>query len=105
MDQKRGIKTSLLLFAGLFLATKLLGLHVFTHESDLSSTDQCEICHIVSADLQHAAQAEEAVIAFTPLVDLGFVKVENTSYAFTHSTDTLYNTLFSRPPPCDLITL
>lgn len=99
MDQKRGIKVPLFLFAALFLATKLLGLHVFTHESDLSSTDQCEICHIVSADLQHAAQAEDAVIAFSPLVDLGFAKVENTSYAFTHSTDTLYAKLFSRPPP------
>lgn len=99
MDQKRGIKALLLLFAGLFLATKLLGLHVFTHESDLSSTDQCEICHVVSADLQHAAQAEEAVIAFTPLVDLGFAKAEDIGYAFTHSTDTLYANLFSRPPP------
>ena len=99
MDQKRGIKASLLLFAGLFLATKLLGLHVFTHESDLSSTDQCEICHIVSADLQHSAQAEKAVIAFTPPVDLGYTKAEDIGYAFTHSTDTLYTTLFSRPPP------
>jgi hypothetical protein len=99
MDQKRGIKALLLLFAGLFLATKLLGLHVFTHESDLSSTDQCEICHIVSADLQHAAQAEEAIIALTPLVDLGYTKAEDIGYAFTHSTDTLYVKLFSRPPP------
>ena len=88
-----------MLFAGLFLATKLLGLHVFTHESDLSSTDQCEICHIVSADLQHFAQAEEAVIAFTPPFDLGYTKAEDIGYAFTHSTDTLYTTLFSRPPP------
>lgn len=98
MEHKRGIKASLLLFAGLFLATKLLGLHVFTHESDLSSTDQCEICHVVTADLQHSSQAEE-VAAFTPLVHLCFAKAEHTSYAFTHSTDTLYSKLFSRPPP------
>jgi hypothetical protein len=99
MDKKRKIRTFLLLFAGLFLATKLLGLHVFTHESDVSTTDQCEICHVVSADLQHSAKVEEPSADFQPLPNFNLSKEVHTSYAFAYSDDALEYNLFSRPPP------
>jgi hypothetical protein len=99
MDKKRRIRALLMLFAGLFLATKLLGLHVFTHESDVSTTDQCEICHVVSADLQHSAQAEELAADFQPLPNFSLQKEVLFTYAFAHSDDALEYNLFSRPPP------
>ncbi len=95
----RNMRMVLLTFAGLFLATKLLGLHVLTHESDQSATDQCEICHIITADLQHAALSADTNTSFQPTNTLIFQKEISTVYAYQRISDTCSSVLFSRPPP------
>ena len=95
----RNMRMVLLTFAGLFLATKLLGLHVLTHESDQSATDQCEICHIITADLQHAALSADTNTSFQPTNTLILQKEISTVYAYQRISDTCSSVLFSRPPP------
>ena len=95
----RNMRMILLTFAGLFLATKLLGLHVLTHQNDQSGADQCEICHIITADLQHAALSADANTSFQPTNTLILQKEISTVYAYQRISDTCSSVLFSRPPP------
>lgn len=95
----RNMRMVLLTFAGLFLATKLLGLHVLTHESDQSAADQCEICHIITADLQHSALSAGADVSFQFTNTLILPKEISTVYAYQRISDTCSSVLFSRPPP------
>jgi len=99
MRLSRYMRIVLLAFTGLFLATKLLGLHVLAHESEQTSVDQCEICHVITADLQHSAQAEEPASDFQPLPNFNLNNEVLITYAFPHSDDALGYNLFSRPPP------
>jgi hypothetical protein len=95
----RNMRMVLLTFAGLFLATKLLGLHVLTHESDQSATDQCEICHIIAADIQPATLSVEADASFQFTNTLILQKEISTVYPYQRISDTCSSVLFSRPPP------
>lgn len=95
----RNMRWALLTFAGLFLATKLLGLHVLTHESNQLAADQCEICHIITADLQHASISAGADTSFQPTNALILQKEISTAYAYQYASDTCTSVLFSRPPP------
>jgi hypothetical protein len=95
----RNMRWALLTFAGLFLATKLLGLHVLTHQSDQSAADPCEICHIITADLQHDAFSAEADASFQPLDRFFHQKKITPAYAYQRISDTCSSVLFSRPPP------
>ena len=95
----RNMRMILLTFAGLFLATKLLGLHVLTHQNDQSAADQCEICHIITADLQHAALSADTNTYFQPTNTLILQKEISTVYAYQRISDTCSSVLFSRPPP------
>jgi hypothetical protein len=95
----RNMRMVLLTFAGLFLATKLLGLHVLTHQNDQSAADQCEICHIITADLQHAALSADTNTSFQPTNTLILQKEISTVYAYQRISDTCSSVLFSRPPP------
>ena len=99
MRLSRHMRIVLLAFTGLFLATKLLGLHVLAHKSEQTSVDQCEICHVITSDLQYSAQAEEPAVDFQPLPKFTLKKDVPIRYAFAHSDDTLEYNLFSRPPP------
>ena len=95
----RNMRWALLTFAGLFLAIKLLGLHVLTHQSDQSAADQCEICHIITADVQHASISADADTSFLYTNTLILQKEISTACAYQRIYDTCSSVLFSRPPP------
>ena len=87
------------IFLALFLATKLIGLHVLTHQDDKDYVHHCAICHNIAADCHTPAVLDDSGEPFSPTIEFVLQNQITTGYDFEVSTNTCPSLLFSRPPP------
>ncbi|ASV30748.1 hypothetical protein [Maribacter cobaltidurans] len=86
------------IFLALFMATKLIGLHVLTHD-DPDCLDSCAICHNIAADSHTPAVLEDSGEPLSPAIEFVPQNEVAIGYDFQVSTTTCPSLLFSRPPP------
>ena len=87
------------IFLALFLATKLIGLHVLTHDDDTDYVDHCAICHNIAADSHMPALLDDPGEPLSPAIEFVPQNEVATGYDFQVSTTICPSLLFSRPPP------
>lgn len=99
MKQNRYRNNISYILLALFLATKLVGLHVITHSHDKDYLDHCAICHNIASD-SHAPVVFVGTDEFI-LHEVEFVpqKEVSNAYDFQISSNPIPSLLFSRPPP------
>lgn len=87
------------MFLALFLATKLIGLHVLTHDDDTDYVDHCAICHNIATDNHTLALLNDPGESLSQNVDFVVHHKVEAGYDFQISCNTDPSLLFSRPPP------
>ena len=87
------------IFLALFLATKLIGLHVLTHEDDKDYLGHCAICHNIVTDTHTPAVLHEPAELLSTNVEFALQDEIEAGYDFQISCSTCPSLLFSRPPP------
>ena len=87
------------IFLALFLATKLIGLHVLTHDDDSDYVDHCAICHNIAVDIHTPAVLDDTGELLSPTIEFVPQNEVVTGYDFQVSASTWPSLHFSRPPP------
>ncbi|MDF0717604.1 hypothetical protein PY092_15680 [Muricauda sp. 334s03] len=100
MKQSHFLNSLTYAFLALFLATKLIGLHVLTHHDDSESyLDDCAICHNIASDTHAPGILSDDFEAISERIEIAFQKEIDSEYSFVALGMLNTSFLFSRPPP------
>lgn len=86
------------LILALFLATKLIGLHMLTHD-DSGNEDRCVVCYNIAAESHTPAVPDDPEKLLFTTIEIVSQNEVVTGYDFQVSTNTCPRFFFSRPPP------
>lgn len=100
MKQSRFLNSLSYALLALFLATKLVGLHVLTHHDDTEGyMDHCAICHNIASDTHAPGILNDFSESISEQIEIAFQKEINPEYNFELTGTLAISQLFSRPPP------
>ena len=99
MKQNRYRNNISYILLALFLATKLVGLHVITHSHDKDYLDHCAICHNIASDTHAPGILTDSTEPISEQIEIAVQKKVDSKYDFQVSGTLATSQLFSRPPP------
>ncbi|WP_421823824.1 hypothetical protein [Flagellimonas oceanensis] len=100
MKQSRLFNSLTYALLALFLATKLVGLHVISHHDDSDGyIDHCAICHNIASDSHAPGILSDTNESVSEPIEIAFQKEIESDYFFQVSGTLATSQLFSRPPP------
>ncbi|MBW8199672.1 hypothetical protein [Flagellimonas abyssi] len=100
MKNSRFLNSITFAFLALFLATKLVGLHVLTHHDDTEGyLDHCAICHNIASDTHTPGILTDSHEPISEQIEIAVQQNIDSKYDFQVSGTLTTSQLFSRPPP------
>jgi hypothetical protein len=100
MKQSRLLNSFSYALLALFLATKLVGLHVISHHDDSDGyMDHCAICHNIASDTHALGILNDATASISEEIDIAVQQEIDSEYNFQVTGTLATSQLFSRPPP------
>lgn len=100
MKQNRLFNSLTYALLALFLATKLVGLHVLSHHDDSEGyMDHCAICHNIASDTHTPGILSDTNESISEPIEIAVHEEIDSDYFFQVSGTLATSQLFSRPPP------